>query len=113
MRLGLLEQRSFYHQYRIFGYNGCRGQRVYYWMDIFVPFLLLDIEADGEIWHTFFDMKKRDRKRDSILRRRYGIKVLRLNSFHIRKKRLHKILERAIEKRRTQMELVSPMKIAG
>jgi hypothetical protein len=68
-------------------------------MDFFIPSLMLDIEADGEIWHTFFDLKKRDRRRDSILRKRYGIKVIRLNSYHIRKKRLNSILVRAIKKR--------------
>ena len=87
-RLGLVEAQSFFRQHRIFGYYGKRGQSVYYWMDLFIPNLLLDIEADGEIWHTFFDMKKRDRKGDSIPRRNYGIKVLRLNSYHVRKKRL-------------------------
>jgi hypothetical protein len=103
-RLGLTEDSSFYHQHRIFGYYGSRGQSVYYWMDLFIPTLLLDIEADGEIWHTFFDMKARDGKRDSILRRRYGIKVLRLNSYHITKKRLGKILERAIQKRKKDFQ---------
>jgi hypothetical protein len=75
-------------------------------MDMFIPSLLLDIEADGEIWHTFFDMKKRDRRRDAILRRRYGIKVIRLNSYHIRKKRLGKILQKVIEKWRKQLMLL-------
>jgi len=103
LKLGLDEEESFHHQHRIFGYYGCRGQSVYYWMDIFIPALLLDIEADGEIWHTFFDMKERDRRRDSILHRRYGIKVIRLNSYHIRKKRLGGILHRAIEARRRQI----------
>lgn len=102
-RLGLIEERSFFHQHRIYGYQGARGQSVYYWMDLFIPFLLLDIEADGEIWHTFFDMKERDRKRDLILRKNYGIKVIRLNSYHIRKKRLSKILLSAIDRRSKQL----------
>ena len=98
--LGFVEGQSFHHQRRIFGYHGSRGQSVYYWMDLFIPSLMLDIEADGEIWHTFFDLKRRDRRRDSILRRKYGIKVLRLNSYHIRKKRLNSILVRALERRK-------------
>lgn len=102
-KMGLVEEQSFFHQHRIFGYYGVRGQSVYYWMDLFIPYLLLDIEADGEIWHTFFDMKERDRKRDLLLRRNYGIKVIRLNSYHIRKKRLGKILQRAIVRRSTQL----------
>jgi hypothetical protein len=102
-RLGLVEEQSFFHQYRILGYYGKKRQSVYYWMDLFIPYLLLDIEADGEIWHTFFDMKERDRKRDLILRRNYGIKVLRLNSYHIRKKRLGTILLKAIERRSAQL----------
>jgi very-short-patch-repair endonuclease len=97
--LGFVERESFQHQRRIFGYRGIRGQSVYYWMDFFIPSLMLDIEADGEIWHTFFDLKKRDRRRDTILRKRYGIKVIRLNSYHIRKKRLNSIVVRAIKKR--------------
>jgi hypothetical protein len=102
-KLGLVEQQSFFHQHRVFGYYGCRGQSVYYWMDIFIPYLLLDIEADGEIWHTFFTMKERDRKRDAILRRNYGIRVVRLNSYQIRKKRLTKILRRMITRRAIQL----------
>lgn len=109
LKLGFTEEQSFYHQHRIFGYYGCRGQSVYYWMDIFIPSLRLDIEADGEIWHTFFNMKQRDRKRDSILRKSYGIKVIRLNSYHIRKKRLGKILTRAIERRSRQLERVKAL----
>jgi hypothetical protein len=103
IKIGLVEEQSFFHQHRIFGYYGRRGQSVYYWMDLFIPYLLLDIEADGEIWHTFFDMKERDRRRDLILRKSYGIKVIRLNSYHIRKKRLGKILERAIQRRSLQL----------
>ena len=103
VKIGFLEGKSFFHQQRVFAYYGVRGQSVYYWLDMFIPSLLLDIEADGEIWHTFFDTKKRDRKRDDILRRKYGIKVLRLNSYHIRKKRLNAVLVRAIERRRRQL----------
>jgi very-short-patch-repair endonuclease len=105
IRLGFSAEKAFLHQYRIFGYYGCKGQNVYYWMDFFIPSLLLDIEADGEIWHTFFDMKKRDRFRDSSLRKRYGIKVVRLSSYHIRKKRLGKILCRVISKRQREIDL--------
>ena len=64
--LGFMEGRSFHHQQRIFGYHGIKGQNTYFWMDLFIPSLLLDIETDGEIWHTFFDLKKRDRRRDSL-----------------------------------------------
>lgn len=92
--MGLVEGESFLHQHRLLAYLGARGQRVYYRLDIFIPSLRLDIEADGEIWHRFFDSKARDRRRDSILRRRYGIKVLRLSSYHLRKKRLSALLER-------------------
>jgi hypothetical protein len=99
IKMGFIEGQSFIHQHRIFGYLGKRGQRVYYWLDLFIPSLLLDIEADGEIWHRFFDMKARDRRRDSILRKRYGIKVVRLSSFHLRKKRLSRILAGKIERR--------------
>ena len=105
LRIGYSEGKSFYHQHRLFGYYGSRGQSVYYWLDMFIPSLLLDIEADGEIWHTFFDMKARDRRRDRILKNRYGIKVIRLNSYHIRKKRLNTILVRTIERRKKQLSL--------
>ena len=76
---------------------------MYFWMDLFIPSLLLDIEADGEIWHTFFDLKKRDRRRDLLLKKNYAIKVVRLNSYHIRKKRLNSILVRTIEKRKREI----------
>ncbi|MGI0091682.1 MAG: hypothetical protein ACREBS_08235 [Nitrososphaerales archaeon] len=102
-RMGFVEGKSFLHQHRIFAYRGSRGQSVYFWLDMFIPSLLLAIEADGEIWRQFFDMKKRDKRRDAILRRRYGIKVVRLNSYHLRKKRLGKILSRLVEKRATQL----------
>jgi hypothetical protein len=99
IRMGLVEGDSFVHEHRVFGYYGKRGQKVYFWLDIFLPSLLLDIEADGEIWHHFFDMRARDRRRDSILRRKYGIQVKRLKSYHLRKKRLGRILKRVIEAR--------------
>lgn len=99
VKMGFVEGRSFLHQHRVFGYHGKRGQPVYYWLDLYIPSLFLDIEADGEIWHRFFDMKARDRRRDSTLRRRYGIQVLRLNSFHLRKKRLGRILATRIARR--------------
>jgi hypothetical protein len=105
VRMGYVEGESFFHQHRILGYLGKRGQRVYYWLDLFIPSLLLDIEADGEIWHHFFDMKARDRRRDSILKREYGIKVVRLSSHHLCKKRLSKVLARGISTRARALEL--------
>src|SRR5439155_26453596 len=56
LRMGFVEGESFLHEHRVFGYYGKKGQKVYFWLDIFIPTLLLDIEADGEIWHHFFDM---------------------------------------------------------
>ena len=103
VRLGFVEGRTFFHEKRIFGYQGIRGQSVYFWLDLFIPSLLLDIEGDGEIWHEFFDTRERDRRRDSILQSTYGIKVVRLNSFHLRKKRLGNVLFRAISKRKSQL----------
>ena len=103
-RIGYVDGKTFFHEQRIFGYRGVRGQRVYFWLDFFIPSLLLDIECDGEIWHEFFDTKERDRRRDSILMSNYEIKVVRLNSYHLRKKRLNGILRRAIDKRRSQLE---------
>lgn len=103
VRMGFIEGQSLLHEHKLFGYIGRRGQRVYYWLDLFIPSLLLDIEADGEIWHQFFDMKARDRRRDSILRKRYGIKVVRLSSYHLRKKRLNRILSGQIERRARAM----------
>jgi hypothetical protein len=103
IRLGFEEGVTFFHEHRVLGYRGKRGQNVYFWLDIFIPALLLDLEADGEIWHQFPEMKARDRRRDAILRRNYGICVARLNSYHIRKKRLNAVLKRLIARRRKAM----------
>jgi hypothetical protein len=43
LRLGFVEGQSFLHEHRVFGYLGKRGQKVYYWLDFFVPSLLLDL----------------------------------------------------------------------
>jgi very-short-patch-repair endonuclease len=97
--MGLKEGKDFFHEFRIPGYFGCKGQSVYYWLDFFIPDLLLDIEADGEIWHTFFDSKERDRRRDSLIRKKYGIKIVRLTPFQLRNKRIKKTLTQVISKR--------------
>jgi len=110
VKLGFVEGKTFFHEKRIFGYQGIRGQSVYFWLDLFIPSLLLDIEGDGEIWHEFFDTRERDRRRDSILQSSYGIKVLRLNSFHLRKKRLSCILLRTIRKRKSQLAYYKKIK---
>jgi very-short-patch-repair endonuclease len=87
------------HEHRIEAYRRTDGRKVYFWLDFYIPDLRLDIEADGEIWHKFFDLKARDRRRDGVLKEKYGIKVVRLKSSDTRKKRLGRILERVIEKR--------------
>jgi hypothetical protein len=105
IKMGYVEGETFVHEYRVLGYHGNRGQPVYFWLDLFIPSLLLDFEGDGEIWHTFFDTKKRDRRRDALLRNKYGIKVVRLNSYHLRKKRLNGILLKTMEKRKIELEV--------
>lgn len=102
LNLGFREEVTFFHEYRVLGYRGSKKQNVYYWLDFFIPQLKLAIEADGEIWHTFFDTAKRDLKRDRLIRRKYGIKVARLNSFDVRAIRIRPnltklIFERCIE----------------
>jgi very-short-patch-repair endonuclease len=51
--------------------------------DIFVASLNLDIECDGDYWHSLPNMKKRDRMRDSWFWRN-GYRVLRLTEREIR-----------------------------
>lgn len=99
LRLGFSEGSTFYHEYRIPGYIGKRGQSVYYWMDFYFPDLKLAIEADGEIWHTFFDTAKRDRTRDRLIARTHGIKVARLNSRNVRVGKVRSSISRIIFKR--------------
>jgi very-short-patch-repair endonuclease len=100
VNFGFIEGRSFFHEHRLFGYYGKNGQPVYYWLDFYLPQLRLGIEADGDVWHHLFsDIKKRDKRRDRNLRMRHGIKVVRLSSYDVRKKRLGGLLCRIIEKR--------------
>jgi len=51
--------------------------------DIFVSSMNLDIECDGDYWHSLPNMKKRDRMRDSWFWRN-GYRVLRLTEREIR-----------------------------
>jgi very-short-patch-repair endonuclease len=51
--------------------------------DIFVASMNLDIECDGDYWHSLPNMKKRDRMRDSWFWRN-GYRVLRLTEREIR-----------------------------
>lgn len=51
--------------------------------DIFVSSMNLDIECDGDYWHSLPNMKKRDRMRDSWFWRN-GYRVLRLTERDIR-----------------------------
>lgn len=103
LRLGLAEGVDFVHEYRILGYFGKRGQSVYYWLDFYIPELKLALEADGEIWHTFFDTRKRDRKRDRLLERKYGIKIIRMNSYQVRSIRIRAIVSKVLVKRRIEL----------
>lgn len=98
-RLGFVEGVTFIHEYKIFGYNGKKGQKVYYWIDFFLPELNLGIEADGEVWHQFFDLKKRDRIRDHRLLQIYGTKVVRFSSFDMHRGRLRRKLLRVMMRR--------------
>jgi len=103
IKMGYVEGESFFHEHRIFGYLGKNGQKVYYWLDFYLPELKLGIEADGEVWHSFFDIKERDRFRDRTLRRVHGVKIVRLTSFDTRRKRLSITLSRVIRKRVRQL----------
>jgi very-short-patch-repair endonuclease len=96
IRVGLKEGRDFVHEYRIIGYSGVKGQAVYYWLDFYIPNLRLGIEADGEIWHTFFDSAKRDKRRDSLIMNNHGIRVVRLSPFQLRDKRIKTTIARII-----------------
>jgi very-short-patch-repair endonuclease len=107
MNLGFSEGVDFIHEYRVLGYKGERKQNVYFWLDFFIPSLKLAIEADGEIWHTFFDIVNRDRKRDRLLRRKYGIKVVRMSSSDLRSIRIKSNLTKAILERCIEL-ILSP-----
>ena len=107
LNLGLRERIDFIHEYRVLGYKGEKKQNVYFWLDFWIPSLNLAIEADGEIWHSFFDTAKRDRKRDRLLRRKYGIKVVRLNSFDVRAIRIRSNITKAIFERCIELILSS------
>jgi very-short-patch-repair endonuclease len=113
LNLGLKEGVDFIHEYRVLGYKGERKQNVYFWLDFYIPSLKLAIEADGEIWHRFFHTAKRDRKRDGLLRRKHGIKVVRMNSFDVRAIRIGSNIRRAIFKRRLELVLSSPYGSTG
>jgi very-short-patch-repair endonuclease len=89
VKMGLKEGRDFFHEFRIPAYSGRKGQKVYYWLDFYIPDLMLATEADGEIWHTFFDSKKRDHWRDNLIAKKYGIKIVRLTPFELRIKKSH------------------------
>ena len=69
----------------VLGYSGSRGS-VYYWLDSYIPSLSLAIEPDGEIWHTFFDALKGDRKRDILILKKYGFEIVHLASVDMTKK---------------------------
>lgn len=97
--LGLKEGQAFVHEHRVDAYCGIRGQPVYYWLDFFIPDLNLALEADGEIWHKFFDTVKRDRRRDKLIAKKHGIKVVRLNSFDVRRIRIRQNVTRILLKR--------------
>jgi very-short-patch-repair endonuclease len=97
--MGLKEGKDFFHEFRIPSYSGCKGQSVYYWLEFYIPDLMLGVEADGEIWHTFFDSKERDRKRDALITKKYGIKIVRLTPFEVRNKRLRQTLTKIVSER--------------
>lgn len=103
LRMGFVEGKSFFHERRFPGYIGKNGHKVYYWLDFYLPKMKLAIEADGEVWHNFFDIKERDKNRDRQIFDYHGIKVVRLTSFDLRKKRLAKKLARLIDKRRREL----------
>ncbi len=107
LNLGLREGIDFIHEYRVLGYKGERKQNVYFWLDFYIPSLKLAIEADGEIWHTFFDTARRDRKRDRLLRRKYGMKVIRMNSFDVRAIRIRAKITKVIFERCVELDLSS------
>ncbi|HZW54757.1 MAG TPA: hypothetical protein VFF30_00555 [Nitrososphaerales archaeon] len=99
VKMGFIEGKTFLHEHRIFGYLGKNGQNVYFWLDFYLPDLKLGIEADGEVWHQFFDLKKRDRNRDATLARIHGVKIVRFDSYDLRRKRLGRKLSRVIRAR--------------
>jgi very-short-patch-repair endonuclease len=106
VRLGFMEGNSFFHEHRLFGYLGKNKQNVYFWLDFYLPHLKLGIEADGEIWHRFSSFRDRDKKRDLLLSQIHGIKVVRLGTYDLRRKRLPKKLMRIMEKRNRQLKYV-------
>lgn len=97
--------KDFFHQWRILAISAVEGQKVYYWLDFYLPSLKLAIEADGEIWHTFFDSAKKDRKRDILILEKYGIKKARLTSFEVRAKRIKPTISKIIVERRIEVIL--------
>ena len=69
-----------------------------YELDIFVPEFNLDIEADGEYWHSgenFPDRPAHDARRDAALRRQ-GYEVLRLSEAEIKDGSFTAKLEKAL-----------------
>jgi very-short-patch-repair endonuclease len=104
IRLGYAEGSSFVHEQKIFGYFGKNGQPVYYWLDFYLPALNLGIEADGDVWHHFSDIQERDRTRDALLMEIHGLRVVRLDSFAVRRrKRLWRRLVKIVEKRKREL----------